>query len=368
MVGSVMATDLAQSGEFEVTLVDLSAANLERARGRCPSLLTRQADLSDARTITSIASEHDVVCGALASHLGLSALEAVIAAGKPYADISFMAEDALQLDEMAKAKGVTAVVDCGVAPGMSNMQAGWGYADLDRCDRIEILVGGLPRKREWPFEYKAGFAPADVIEEYTRESRIVEGGKTVLRPALSEPELMEFEGVGTLEAFNTDGLRSLADTLDVPNMIERTLRYPGHIELMRVFRETGLFSKEPIDVGGVSVRPLDVTSALLFPKWTYEDGEEDLTVMRVTCEGIKDGRPLRHCFELLDFYSTDAQATSMSRTTALPCAIVARLLLEGGFVEPGVFAPEALGQEPGILEQVHSALRERGVLFRHSQS
>ncbi len=366
MVGREIARDLAEGGDLTVTLVDYSQANLAQAKSQCPDLQFLQADLSVSGTVRSIALQHDLVCGALASHLGLGALAAVIDAGKPYADISFMADDALALSGKAKDAGVTAIVDCGVAPGMSNMQAGWGYNALDTCERIEILVGGLPRKRKWPYEYKAGFAPADVIEEYTRESRIVENGQLVTRPALSEPELLEFEGVGTLEAFNTDGLRSLAYTLDVPDMIERTLRYPGHIEIMRIFRETGLFSKEPIEVNGVSVRPLDVTSALLFPKWTYEDGEEDLTVMRVTCDGVQDGKRQRHRFELLDFYSQDKQASSMSRTTALPCSIVASMLLDGRIHQPGVHAPEVLGQLPGLLEEVHAALAERGVHYSHS--
>src|SRR5207247_9524925 len=140
---------------------------------------------------------------------------------------------------------------------------------------------------------KAGFAPHDVIEEYTRPSRIVEHGRIVVREALSEPELMEFPELGTLEAFNTDGLRSVATTLAVPFMKEKTLRYPGHIELMRVLRSVGLFAKDPIEVKGprgsagsaASVRPLDVLSTLLFPQWTYEEGEADLTVMRIDAKG-----------------------------------------------------------------------------------
>ncbi|MDF1839050.1 MAG: saccharopine dehydrogenase C-terminal domain-containing protein, partial [Planctomycetota bacterium] len=211
--------------------------------------------------------------------------------------------------------------------------------------------------------YKAGFAPSDVIEEYTRPSRIVEHGQVVVREALSEPELMEFDGVGTLEAFNTDGLRSLIDTLDVPHMKEKTLRYPGHIELMRVFRETGLFQKEPIDVQGQKVSPLALTQALLFPKWTFEEGEEDLTVMRIIVRGEEAGKPKAYRWDLYEPYSQAERATSMSRTTALPCTIMARMLVDGTFAEPGVHPPEMLGSNKAIVDRMLRELAERGITY-----
>ena len=364
MVGSVIAADIAADDRFEVTIADRSDDHLARAAARCAGRAqTAVADLADPAVVKRLADDADLVLGALASHLGYRALEAVIDAGKPYSDISFMAENALDHDAKAKAAGVACVVDIGVAPGMSNMLAGAAAHRMERCDRIEIYVGGLPVERRWPFQYKAGFAPADVIEEYTRPSRIVERGEVVVRPALTEPELMDFPRIGTLEAVNTDGLRTLADTLDVPNMVEKTLRYPGHYELMRVFRETGLFSKEPVEVGGQTVVPLEVTSALMFPKWTYEEGERDLTVMAVIAEGVLDGKPARLRWDLYDEYDPEQQATSMSRTTAFPCAIIARLLHEGKIATPGVLPGERLGAMPGVLETVFDELAKRGVRY-----
>jgi len=367
MVGSVMAADLCR--DFDVTIADVNEGNLSAAKVRGGARLRAvREDLSSPTAVMKLASQHDLVCGALASHLGYAALGAVIEARKPYCDISFMAEDFGELSAKAKANGVAAVVDCGVAPGMSHILSAYAAGQLDRCENIEIYVGGLPRERRWPYEYKAAFAPADVIEEYTRPSRLVEHGQVVTRPALSEPELMDFAGVGTLEAFNTDGLRSLTTSLSVPFMKEKTLRYPGHIELMRVMRETGLFSKEPVTVKGTTVRPLDLTSALLFPKWTYGPGEEDLTVMRVMAEGIKGGKPVRATYDLLDFYDRATQATSMSRTTAFPCAIVARMLLAGRIKQTGVLAPEALAGVPGLVEDILRELKARGVVYTRSEA
>src|SRR5262249_11471019 len=252
--------------------------------------------------VREVVEPQDIVLGALPSVLGFQTLRAVLAARRPYVDISFMSENALELDALACEAGVCAVVDCGVAPGVSNMMAGYAASQLDECERVEIYVGGLPVERRWPFDYKAGFAPYDVIEEYVRPARLVEHGRVVVKEALSEPELMHVPGVGTLEAFNTDGLRSLIFTLRAPFMQEKTLRYPGPVQLMRAFRETGLFSKEPLNVGGQLIRPLDATAALLFPKWTFEEGEADLTVMRVIVAGRRGGQRRRYSWDLVDSF------------------------------------------------------------------
>lgn len=374
MVGSVMAADLSADPGFHVTIADARRDALDRAAERCrragappERLATVCADLSAAKELTRVIADTDIVLGALASGIGFQTLKTVIEAGKNYSDISFMPEDAIDLDDLAKQRGVTAVVDMGVAPGMSNLIAGHFAATLQPCENIEVYVGGLPRERRWPFQYKAGFSPADVIEEYTRPSRIVERGEIVTREALSEPELLDFPHIGTLEAFNTDGLRSLAYTLKVPSMKEKTLRYPGHIELMRVLRHIGLFSHDPITVGrkpgettgGTSVRPIDVISALMFPQWTYEPGEEDLTVMRVTAGG--GGKTMT--YDLFDTYDPKTQATSMSRTTAFPCTIAARLVANGKFRPPGVIPPEKIGAVPGMLEVFLRELESRGVRY-----
>ncbi len=364
MVGSVMAADMAADPAYSVTLVDARDENLAAANSRAGGRLkTLKADLSDPAAVKKIIAPHDIVLGAIASRIGLQTLRAVIEAGKNYSDITFMAEDAIDLDGLAKEHGVTAVVDMGVAPGMSHLLAGHEAAGFDRCESIEIYVGGLPRERKWPFQYKAPFSPGDVLEEYTRPTRLVEHGAVVVREALSEPELMDFPGVGTLEAVNTDGLRSLARTHTVPFMKEKTLRYPGHYELMRVLRATGLFSREPIEVGGVKVRPLDVISKLMFPMWTFQPGEEDVTVMRIIVAGERGGKRERVVWDLHDFYDQKTRATSMSRTTGFPCTIMARQIASGKFRTPGVIVPELIGRAPGMVETVIAELKARGITY-----
>jgi saccharopine dehydrogenase-like NADP-dependent oxidoreductase len=285
----------------------------------------------------------------------------VIEAGKDVVDISFFAEDAFGLDDLAKAQGVTAIVDCGVAPGLCNVLAGHAAAQLDRVERYACYVGGLPRERQWPYEYKVVFSAVDVLEEYTRPARLVEQGQLVTRPALSDVELREFPSVGTLEAFNTDGLRSLLRTLDASYMVEKTLRYPGHAELMRVFREGGFLGVDPIEVAGQFVRPIDVTSKLLFDQWKLEPGEEDLTVMQVALEGYKDETSYTYTYDLLDRYDAETRTTSMARTTGYTCAIAARQVAHGLYSAKGISPPEYLGRTQACYEHMMAELAKRDI-------
>ena len=371
MVGSVIAADLAATSGWKVHAYDASEESLERCRSRCelhgarPSAITtKTADLSDTDVVAEIIKPADVVVGAMPGRFGLATLETVIRGKKNYCDISFMPEDFMQFHELARKKGVTAVLDMGVAPGMCHLLSGLACQTLDDVQRIEILVAGLPRHRHWPFEYKAGFSPSDVIEEYIRPSRVMENGRVVIKEALSEPELIEFEGLGTLEAFNTDGLRSLIDTLDVPNMVEKTMRYPGHIELMKIFRETGFFDSKEIELkDGTRVRPLDVTEHLLFPKWTFKDMEPDITVMRVTAEGTHGKVPTRISWNLLDHLDPATGFTSMSRCTAFPAAAITRMIADGTIKNRGVIPPEQLVKRKGIVEKLMKDLAKRGIEF-----
>src|SRR6056297_976372 len=266
LVGSPMAIDLAQDKNFEVTAVDIEEKPLQNL-SKNYNINTIKKDLSYASNLRELLHDYDLVINAVPGFMGFKTLKAIIEAGKDVVDIAFFPEDPFQLNGLAKKNGVTAIVDCGVAPGMSNILVGYEYHRLDKVDSVVIYVGGLPQKRELPFEYKAVFSPIDVIEEYLRPARYIENGKPVIREAISEPEIINFPEVGSLEAFNTDGLRTLAETLPIPNMKEKTLRYPGHIDKIRLLREMGLLSKNEIKVNGKNVRPLDVTTSLLFPQW-----------------------------------------------------------------------------------------------------
>jgi len=235
LVGSAIAIDLSKN--HAVTSVDKNDEAFLKFIDY-PDIQTIKADLKDTTNIKQLVSNYDLVIGAVPGFMGYQTMKAVIEAGKNMVDISFMPENFLELDQLAKKYHVTIVADCGVAPGMGNIILGHHNKKM-HVKRYECLVGGLPVIREWPYEYKAVFSPIDVIEEYTRPARYVQNYELVTREALSEPELIHFDGIGTLESWNSDGLRSLLFTMkNIPDMIEKTLRYPGCIEYLRVLRES----------------------------------------------------------------------------------------------------------------------------------
>lgn len=365
LVGAPMALDLAKDAGFEITVADVREEPLARLEGVARVRPVR-VDLARKEAVQGLAREHDLVLSAVPGFLGYRTLEAVLDAGKSAIDIAFFPEDPLELDALARERGVTAIVDMGVGPGMSSVLAAHAHAQLDETESILTYVGGLPRIRRWPYEYKAGFSPIDVIEEYTRPARYVENGRLVVRPALSDPEYVHFPEVGTLEAFNTDGLRTMAKTMKVPNMKEKTLRYPGHIEKMAVLRETGLFGTDPVDVGGVPVRPLDLTAKLLFPMWKLAPGEADLTIMRVVVEGTKSGQRTRVTYDLFDAYDPESGVHSMARTTGYTATAAVRMLARGLFTERGVIPPERVGLEKPCVEFLLAELRARGVVYKET--
>ena len=366
LVGAAIARDLARESDFDVTVADASGEALDRLGPR-PSLRKERADLSDASEIARIVAKADAVVGALPGRLGFQMLRAVIGAGKPIADISFSPEDPLTLDLLAREKGVTAVVDCGVSPGLSNFAVGRAAARLSQIDDVAILVGGLPVDRTRPFGYAIVFSSADVIEEYTRPARIIENRRVVEREALSEVETIEVDGVGTLEAFLTDGLRALLTTVSVRSMKEKTLRYPGHAEAMRSLRDCGFFETGPGDADGTLIVPRDVTERLLARAWCLREGEEEFTFLRVAALGEDEaGRPRRYTFELLDRTEPETGATSMARTTGFPCAVVAAMLGRGEYRDPGIRPPEMLARDPVASELFLEALRARGLRWKES--
>lgn len=358
MVGSAMALDLAK--QHTVTSADISPAALLPLAEK--GIKTVIADLSKPDQIQKLVKGYDLVVGAVPGFMGFAMAKAVITAGVCLVDISFFEEDPFKLNKLAQENGVTAIVDCGVAPGLPNLLVGHHHQDM-RIHNFEYYVGGLPKKRQWPYEYKAPFSPIDVLEEYTRPARLMVGGQMVTKPALSDAELMDFPPVGKLEAFNSDGLRTLLYTLDIKNMKEKTLRYPGHIRLMEVLRETGFFSKEAIEVNGTMVKPIDLTGKLLFPMWKLEREEREFTLLKVIIEGEENKQPARYEYDLYDEYDPETQISSMSRTTGYTCTAAANLILSGHFNRPGIYPPELIGAWPGCLEFILKYLEERGVLI-----
>ena len=362
MVGSAMAIDLAKN--HSVTLSDIDQIALKKVKEKCIEINIINVDVTHKKELYKAILPFDIVVCAVPGYLGFKTLKYIIEAKKDVVDISFFPENALELNDLAKENNVTAIVDCGVAPGMGNIILGY-HNELMNITNFECLVGGLPKIKKWPFNYKAPFSPIDVIEEYTRTARYVENGKLISREALTDVELVEFNKVGTLESFNSDGLRSLIFTMPhIPNMKEKTLRYPGHVEYIKVLKETGFFDTEKIEINGTKISPIDLTNKILFKEWKLGNNEEEITVMKITIKGSDEkGKKIKIIYNLHDEFDVKTQTSSMARTTGYTATAAVNLILEDLFNEKGVFPPELVGKHKLCYNYVLNYLEERNIIY-----
>jgi len=343
-VGKVIASDLAS--EYDVTSADIRQSALDLLSSRYP-VNTRVTDLGDPAAIGAAIKDADLVICAVPGFMGFQTLKTILENGKNVVDISFFADDAFELDDLARSRNVIAAVDCGVAPGIPDYLAGRHVGDM-QIDDFEFLIGGLHFHCNQPEAYLPTFSPTDVWEEYTRPARYVRDGEVVTMPPLSEPELVEFHMGGhdlTLEAFNTDGLRSLITTMSgrIPNMREKTLRFPGHIAWIQELQQTG--------------------QPWIPQTWTPSQDEDEFTIMRIQFRGTQDGRKKTITYDMFVTWDEKTGMSSMSRVTGYSCTGVARCVLEGLYQRKGISPPSYVGEAPGCADRIFSHLKARNILL-----
>lgn len=359
-IGSVLAKHLSEKiPSAEIVISDEKKESVERIAlsiGR-DNVKPIQLNINDYDKLVKTMEEFDVVVGLAPGRLGYKTVEAAIEANVDMVDLSYMPEDPMALNDRALKAGVTIVPDCGVAPGLSNILVGRAVSMLDKVKNVIILVGGIPQHRIPPLDYKVTWCVEDLIEEYTRRAKIVKNGRTIEVEALDGLEEVEFPGIGKLEAFYTDGVRTLHHTVKrVENMWEKTLRYPGHAEKIRLLRDLGFFDEKQID--GVSPRSL--TIKILEQKLSLPD-VKDLVAMKVEVNGIKNGKEKRYSYILLDYYDEKKKVTAMGRTTAYTASVVIQLLLMGEIKEKGIIPPERLGMDERCFRKIIGELEKDNI-------
>jgi len=355
LVGNAMARNL--SKVHRVAVIELDPDKISKLKQY--DIATSNGNCLDKDQLNKFIADADLVIGALPGYLGYQVLEKVIRMKRNVVDISFFPEDPFTLSKLAEENGVTAIVDAGVAPGLCNLMLGHHLASQE-VTSYQCLVGGLPVKRTWPFQYKAVFSPADVIEEYIRPVKVRLNGHELIKQPLSEPEIVDFEQTGSLESFLTDGLRTLLTTTQVPELIEKTLRYPGSTDYLRMLQKSGFLDQEKDPDTGIS--PLQFTSRILKKEWQLEPGEPDLTIMRVSIKGDKNV-----VYTLFDQYDPVNDVLSMSRCTGYTCCGIAELLLANKIDRKGILAPEQIGMIPGIYDFIFQYLSKRNVKISYAE-
>ncbi|HEV7837481.1 MAG TPA: saccharopine dehydrogenase C-terminal domain-containing protein [Gemmatimonadaceae bacterium] len=367
--GSACAYDLLQNPDVkEVRLADLHTDHLEHflAPYSGDRLIFTPLDVRDREAVLALMRQSDAAMSAIPYYFNFELAELAVEAGVHFSDLGGNTEIVFKqktLDPAAKKKGITIIPDCGLAPGMVNILAEHGIRQLDNVESVRIFVGGLPQHPQPPLNYQIVYSLEGVLDYYTTLSWVLRGGKRTQVTALSEIESVHFAGpVGELEGFHTaGGLSTMAFRYEgkIPTMEYKTLRYPGHAKIMEAIRELGLLELKPVDVKGMKVVPRDLVVAAMGPRLTKPEGH-DLVALRVVAEGIKDGKPKRIGWELVDYYDEKTGISAMERSTGYSLSITGQMQARGEIGKAGVFTPdEAIPAEKYISE-----LGKRGVMIR----
>ena len=366
--GSACSYDLLKQDDVgKVTLADVRADAGAPFLPGDPRLERVALDFSDESATRTLMEAHDVVMSAAPYTFNETLARLAIEAGCDYTDLGGNTEILFaQLDmiDAAQQAGSTLIPDVGLAPGMVNVLAAEGIRRLDEAMAVKMYVGGLPQKPIPPLNYQVVYSLKGMIDYYSTPSFVIRDGKPVEVEALSEIEQVEFEGLGTLEAFHTAGGASILPWRyegKVDRLEYKTLRFPGHAELMRSIRDLGLMSLDPVEVRDVSVVPRDLFVAVLRPLLTRSD--PDQVVLRVTAAGILDGEQVTHRWDLVDKKDEETGITAMERTTGFTLSLVGLLMGRDVIDATGVMPPDE-----GIPAEIYlSELAKRGIDIRYSR-
>lgn len=355
----------------QVTLADLSHEHLEKARRKLQTmpggekLATSVLDLNDRASAVRLMTDFDAVIGALPRSAVSLGILAAAQAQRPWVDLTSPPDDQVpEMKRQVQAAGTLVLLGCGVEPGLTEIMARYLSEQLDRVDELHIKCGGIPEKPAPPLDYKIVFGGRQ-LPLRSGDARFVENG--LLKPIArySEVEPVTFEGVGQCEAWHEGFMPWLLDLDGLKGLkrgTQKTVRWPGFAAKVTVLKELGLLSEEPIEVDGVRVAPKKLLDALLYPRVRLEEGERDITVLRVEAVGEKDGRPRRYQIEMVDRYDPILGFTSMARTTAFTGAIVARMIAGGALHAQGWLTPERVITGP-LFQRLVKELADAHVLF-----
>jgi saccharopine dehydrogenase-like NADP-dependent oxidoreductase len=369
-IGSVAAKDLAESMPLaEIALADMNASRARDAASKIDreNVSWVQTDASNHRELVKTLKKFELGVGALPGMIGYQVCKASIEAGLNMVDVSYMPEDIMTLNEDASKAEITLLPDCGMSPGLGNILIGHATSKLDQVKSVHIVNGGLPEKPLPPLGYVITWSVRDLIDMYSRKVNVVKEGKRVQAEAMSGLEETDFPGVGKLEAFYTDGLRTLLYTMKgVKDMWEKSLRYPGHVEKIKLLKTLGLFDEKPVEVENRNVSPRELTARLLESKLKRTD-VPDIVAMHVEVSGTKNGKPVTYTYNMLDRYDKEHHVTAMARTTAYTTSAVAQLLAKKAVAEKGVVPPEKLGMNRRLYDKFMDMMEKRKVTIKESR-
>ena len=362
-IGSVLAEEIVNSLDFEKLIIcDSTKKKIEETAKRLgEKTFPVQLDISNYSNLLEIIDDVDLVIGLSPGKLGFNVMKACVEKKKNLVDLSFMPEDPFFFQKPALERGITLIPDCGVAPGLSNLLIGKCSSQLDEVEDTIVYVGGLPQNPVSPLNYKVTWCVEDLFEEYTRKAKIVRDGKTIEVDALEGLEQIDFEGLGKFEAFFTDGVRTLHHTIRANNLWEKTLRYPGHAEKIKLIKKLGLLRKEPVK--SLNISPWE----FMFRFWEENLSlfeEKDFVLLRTKVSGRKNSERFSHTCEVIDYFDEKRNITAMARTTAYTAFAIIKLLSENRVERKGVVPPEILGLDKRLFEEIRCTLEVKNIKIK----
>jgi len=369
-IGSVAAKDLAESlPSAEIVMADVNKNRAEEAASKIgrDNVSWVQTDASNHRELVSAIKKFDLAVGTLPGRIGFKACKASISAKVDIVDVSYMPEDVMALNKAALKAKVCVVPDCGMSPGISNILVGRAISKLDQVESVHILNGGLPEKLVPPLGYVITWSVKDLIDMYSRKVNLVKDGKVIQVEAMSGLEQITFPGVGKLEAFYTDGLRTLLHTVKgARDMWEKSLRYPGHVEKIKLLKTLGFFDEKPIGLEHLQISPREITAKLLERKLKKPE-VPDIVALHVEVGGLKDDKRVTYSYHMLDRYDKKRKVTAMARTTAYTTSIVAQLVAKKAIEEKGVIPPEKIGMNEKFYKKLMDMMTRRRIGVKESK-
>jgi lysine 6-dehydrogenase len=362
LIGKEIAKDLIRSeGVQQVVLADV---HLHKAEEVCnqlqdPKLTAAYVDASNSEELAHFIQSFDVIVNALLYTFNETVVKAAIKVGVHVCDlgghIGEATDHVLELFKQAEAAKVTIIPDLGVAPGMTNILAGYGAIRLDQVDTISLRVGGIPVKPEFPLGYNHVFSMEGVFDHYTDPSLVIRNGHKTYIPSLSEVETIYFEHFGPLEAFHTaGGTSTLSRTFPNLQFLDyKTIRYPGHAEKMKLLVDLNLTRRdyEVEVVKGQRIKPREVLLKVLEPIVELGD-KDDVVLMKVIVKGIKDRHETTYEYEMITYNDRKNKVTAMARSTAYTISVVSQMIAKGVIQKKGVFAPEEIVPGDKYIEEM----------------
>ncbi|ANU09151.1 L-lysine dehydrogenase [Planococcus antarcticus DSM 14505] len=347
MIGTTVVTELAKyAGAETITAVDINQASIDKclAIADNPRVIGKVAALATEGDIAEVLKGADLAIGCLPHSLSIPAIKAAISSKCHLVDlVGSHFPEKLALHEQARQAGVLIVPGCGVAPGITNFLAAQGIELLDRAKEAMLACGGIPRYPDPPLGYQVVYRLESLLGLYTKPATIIRNGEIVELVPLSDLADMTFPApVGLCETVITDA-HSTAFMLQgkVENLIERTIRYPGHWDKMRVLSELGFLDETPVSIKDMELSPKLFAEKILAPKMSGHS-IEDITVLRVEVSGVKQGRQTKHTWEMIDLYDHERKITSMAKTTAIPALLISQWIVDKKITETGVIPIESL--------------------------